>query len=289
MAYTRKTYRFRNAIEREEYHSGRYGAPGEKRRKKENPTPEQMEKVNQRNREKMARRRLRKYFRKEDLFVTLTYAPEKRPADMEAAKEDFRRFVAKIKPSYRKLGTELRWIRNIERGTRNAWHIHLVVNRIPDADLTVASAWAHGTVDLRPCHTAGEFRKLAGYLTKTPKTESRLKESSYSSSRNMPLPEPEKREVTRWDTWEEGEVRVPKGFYLDKESYHEGINPVTGFRYREYTLLRVKEKEDRDAEGGHIHRHDPAGVRKRRGERDVHHADPAGRGRRPRAEGGGGD
>ena len=49
MAHKRKTYRYRNAVEVEEYHTGRYGAPGQKRKEKAKPTPEQMEKVNQRN------------------------------------------------------------------------------------------------------------------------------------------------------------------------------------------------------------------------------------------------
>lgn len=291
MAYTRKTYRFKNAIEREEYHSGRYGAPGEKREKKTKPTSEQVGKINQKNREKTVRRKMRKYFKKEDLFITLTYAPEARPPDMKTAKADFSKFIQKVKKEYLKLGVEFRWIRNIEQGTRNAWHIHLVMNRIPDADLIVAGAWNHGTVDLRPCNTVGEFRKLANYLTKTPKTDSRLKDANYSSSRNMPLPKPEKKQIKRWDTWEEGAVKVPKGFYLDKESYHEGINPVTGYKYREYTLLRLTDRKEgaKDAKSGDLHRDHSAGVSKRCRKRDVHHADTAGGGKSARKKGGGGD
>ena len=57
MAYEKKTYRYRNAIEIEERHTGRYGAPGLKRQKKKKPTPEQMERQNQHNKEKKARRK----------------------------------------------------------------------------------------------------------------------------------------------------------------------------------------------------------------------------------------
>ena len=42
MAYKRKTYRYKNAVEIEEYHTGRYGAPGQERKGKSKPTPEQM-------------------------------------------------------------------------------------------------------------------------------------------------------------------------------------------------------------------------------------------------------
>ena len=76
MAFTTKTYRFKNAIEREQYHTARYGAPGQKRQKKKKPTPEQMEKINQYNREKTARMKLREHFRENDYFADLTYMKE---------------------------------------------------------------------------------------------------------------------------------------------------------------------------------------------------------------------
>lgn len=242
MAYERKTYRYRNATEIEERHTGKYGAPGMKRQKRKKPTPEQIERQNQYNKEKKARRKLRKWFHVNDYFTTLTYEKEKRPADMSEAKKHFRNFIREVRKEYRKRGKELRWIRNIEVGTRNGWHIHLIINRIPDTDIILAAAWEHGAVKNQLCYQKGEFRKLAAYITKTEKTDSRLRETSYSTSRNLPIPAPEVREVVRWQTW--GEVRVPKGFYLDKESYHEGINPVTGYAYREYTLLRLNRKED---------------------------------------------
>ena len=68
MAYEGKRYHLRNAIEVEEYHSGRYGAPGQKRVPRKKPTPEQIEKVNQRNKEKLCRRKLRQHFDVNDYF-----------------------------------------------------------------------------------------------------------------------------------------------------------------------------------------------------------------------------
>ena len=87
----------------------------------------------------------------------------------------------------------------------------------------------------------GEFKDLAAYLTKTPETDKRLRETSYSTSRNLPLPEPKKKTYVRWKTW--NKIRIPKGYYLDEESVHEGNNPFTGYPYREYTLLKLKRRE----------------------------------------------
>ena len=105
--------------------------------------------------------------------------------------------------------------------------------------MIIAAAWKHGKVQNQLIHEKGEFRGLAAYITKTPKTDPRLKESNYSASRNLPIPEPEKKEYLRWKTW--GKVRIPKGWYLDLESYYEGIN-IMGYRYRTYTLLRIERK-----------------------------------------------
>lgn len=272
MSVTKKVHRFDNATEVEEYHSGRYGAPGQKRKKKKKPTTEQMQKVNQRNKEKRCRRKIRRWMSRNAIWITLIWAPKQRPPDMQTARKQFSAFRRKVREKYRRRGYELRWFRNIERGTKNAWHIHMLVNRIPDTDLIIADSWPYGTVDMTPCHKKGSPRRLAAYLTKTPETEPRLKESDYSASRNMPLRQPETWQVNRWQ--ERDKIRIPKGFYLDEDSYYEGINPVTGFPYREYTLLRIKEKEEPPDEAGRYlynRRH----KRPRKGHRKghVHHAD----------------
>lgn len=238
MAYRKNTYEFKNAIEVEEYHSARYGAPGMERQKKRKATPEQMEKINQYNKEKKARRKLRTHFDVNDYFSDLTYAREARPPDMQQAKEDFKAFVGKVRREYQKRGAVLKWMRNIEVGTKGAWHIHIVLNRIPDTDLILKKAWPHGKVVNQLLHEKGEFAALAKYITKTPATEPRIREASYSASRNLPLKPPERKIYRYWTTWRD--IRIPEGFYLDPESYHEGENPVTRYPYRIYTLLRVR-------------------------------------------------
>ena len=275
MKVTKKTYRFTNATEVEEYHSGRYGAPGQKRKKRKKPTTEQMKKINQKNKEKRCRRRMRRWFNRDDLWVTLTYAKDCRPPDMKTARDQFGAFIRRVRERYKRRGYVLRWIRNIERGTKNAWHIHMLVKRIPDTDLIIADTWPYGTVDMKPCHKEGNFKRLAAYLTKTPETEPRLAESDPDSSRNMPLRKPETDQLVRWRKREE--IRIPKGFYMDEDSYHEGINPITGFQYREYTLLRIREKEEPPDEAGrHLHSRRHKRTRKRDRKGDVPHADKEG-------------
>ena len=236
--YKRLTYTFPNAIEIYEHLDGRYGARGSPRQKKKKLTPEQVKKRNQWNRERKARHKLRTWFRENDYLVTLTYRKDERPEDMKQAVKELGKALRKMRNEYRKRGHELRYLRNIEVGTKGAWHIHLAVNRIPDADLIIKKAWDHGGINFKLLYEQGEFSELAAYLTKTPDTDPRLKESAYHASQNLPVPEPEKKLLTRWKK----DPKPKPGYYIDKESFHEGINPATGYKYRHYTLIRIKRR-----------------------------------------------
>ena len=160
---------------------------------------------------------------------------------MAEAGKDFSDALRKIRKAYAKAGYKVKWIRNIEVGTRNAWHIHLVINRIPDTDLILRKAWKKGKVICQLMYEKGEFKDLAAYLTKTPETDKRLRESEHDASRNLPLPEPEKKTYMHWKTW--NKIRVPRDYYIDKDSVYEGVNPITGYPFREYTLLKLKWRE----------------------------------------------
>ncbi len=251
----RKKYTFRKGdiVEIEENHDGNYGRPGENRTKKVKPTPEQMQKVNALNKAKRCRHRLLEYFAPGDLFVTLTYDPTQRPKDMEGAKNDFAGLIKSVRKEYKKSGTEFRWIRNIEQGTRGAWHIHMVIKNIAGAVDAIRKAWVKGgiysvAIQLNDKIYDEDFTKLANYMTKDEHTteikadgtqsKPRIRQASYSTSRNMPLPEPEVDKLVRWKPL----PKPNKGYYIAK--IHEGFNPVTGFMYRRYTMIKLQKRGD---------------------------------------------
>ena len=233
--YIKKEYRFRDAVEVEEYHDARHRHPGEPRKERRKATPEDVARINQRNKEKRCRHRLLEYFDEGDAFTTLTYARDQRPADMAACRKDFRKFIAKLKKIFTKAGRELRWIRNIEVGSRGGWHIHLVIPDIPGINGILQKIWTHGKAVTQALYRRGGFRKLAAYLTKTPATHPGIVEASYYTSRNMPLKEPKKKIMHR-KTWTHPRIRP--GWAIDPDTYREGINPITGYPYRQYTILR---------------------------------------------------
>lgn len=249
MATKRETTRLRggDVLDVREYHDGRYGARGMPRQKKRKPTKEDMQRVNAANKARRCQYRLLQYFREGDYFVTLTYRVEERPPDMGTALKHWERFRRRITSKYRTRGAPLYWIRNIEQGTRGAWHIHLVIARMPETAQVLEEAWEHGGVYItqirKSKYYSEDMAELAAYLTKGEHTREkrtdgtlsppRLKEASYSRSRNMPLPQPRPERLVRWQK----EVKPKKGYYIAR--IHEGINPKTGYRYRRYTMIRL--------------------------------------------------
>lgn len=250
MATKRKTYTFRDGdiVDVEEFHDGRYGAPGKGRQKKKKPTKEDMQKVNAWNKTKKARQRLLIYFDPGDLFITLTYRVDERPPNMAEALKDFQKAIRKTRSQYKKRARELFWIRNIERGTKGAWHIHLIINEIGDTASIVKKAWDKGgvfilTIRDKPEWNDGDFTELAAYITKDENTvvlkqdgtpaKPKIKETSYGTSKNMPLPKPDVDRLVRWKK----EPKPKKGYYILR--IHEGTNPKTGYKYRKYTMLRL--------------------------------------------------
>lgn len=249
MGVRRKTYHFRKGaiLDIEEFHDGNYGAAGQKREKRRKPTEEQMQAVNARNKMLRCRRRMLQYFNPGDIFATLTYEVKNRPPTMKEALKDFQKFIRHVRKAYKKVGHELFWIRNIERGTKGAWHIHLIINRIAETADLLLKFWTKGGVyntEIRNNSTIfdEDFTKLSAYMTKDERTvevkadgepaKPRIRESNYGTSRNMPLPEPKVDPLKRWGLI----VKPRKGYYIS--SYYEGINPVTGYSYRRYTMIR---------------------------------------------------
>ena len=148
MAVKRKTIKLRNGdiLDITENHDGNHGAPGKVRQKKKKPTKEEIQKNNAINKARRTRLRLLQYFCPGDCFATWTYEKNKRPSEMDEALSDFQKAIRKVRREYQKKGYELFWIRNIERGTKGAWHIHLIVNEIGDTASILKAAWKKGGV-----------------------------------------------------------------------------------------------------------------------------------------------
>lgn len=249
MSYMQKKYRCRNIIEVKQYHTARYGAPGQPRQKKTKPTPEAVKKQNQRRKEEKVGRIIAANFDEGDYVRTLTFAPAQRPADMKEAQAALKDFYQKLRREYRKRYFDLLWIANIEVTPRGAWHVHFICNAIFGGGDLIKELWPHGGVYdqlIRDITRSGN--ELGAYMAKTPDStaaagEHRVAESKLTHSKNLVIPEAEEKAISGWKL--EDAPRVPKGWYLIKDSYFEGTN-MDGYRFRTFKLARLNPLPPRD-------------------------------------------
>ena len=262
--YWEDRWEFENSVEHEYKFAGRYGAKGEKRERKRKPTPEQMTRQNQLNKENRVRRVIKANFAEGDLWVTLKY-PKGTRKTLGEVKKDMRDFLKKLRKEYKARGDTLKFIYRLEIGERGGIHFHILVNRIKgktNTDIIVKNCWAPGRIHYTPIDEYGGYQKLANYIVKQPNDEQegqlslfpkkeRREFVKYSSSRNLIRPQP-KRTVFRRRTVRKLIEEGPKpreGFYIDKGTLHSGVNRFTGYSYLRYTEYRITAKR-RDEEGG---------------------------------------
>lgn len=246
--YWRDKWSFQNSNEYEIKFAGKYGAKGEKRNKKEKPTPEQIKKQNQTNKENRIRRLIKANFLPADLWMTLKY-PKGTRKSLEEVKGDMEKFLGKMRYRYKKQEQQFKFIYRIEIGKLGGLHIHILMNRIPDVDVMVSKCWIPGYVHFTPIYEAGGYKELASYIAKPPPEEQEDTEEfhetcSYSSSRNLIRPEPERKYYSRRtvrDIVENGPEPSSKEFYIDKSTIEIGTNNFTGMSYIRYTECRIKE------------------------------------------------
>lgn len=250
MGYKRTVYRSDNCIEWGYCFNGSCGAKGEQRAEKKKPTPEQIKKQNQRNKENLVRRTIQLNFYPNDYWVCLKYQ-RGTGKTYEDVKDDFNKFLRRMRNDYRIRGEEFKYIYRIEIGRRGGIHIHILFNRIWGADLLTIKNWVNNLIHFTMLRDEGGYRKIASYITKPlPEDSGQLcmftddekkAMSKYGSSRNLIRPEPEVKEYRRRTVRKlinEG-PEATKGFYIDKSSLHTGINEYTGYSYLYYTEIRI--------------------------------------------------
>lgn len=248
--YKSETWYFNNSIEHEIKWVGKCGRKGEKREERKKPTPEQMKKQNQRNRENRIRRIMKANWGENDYWMTLKY-PAGTKLQIEEVKKHMRKFLEKTRNAYKRKGEVLKFIYRVEIGKRGSPHVHILVNRIPDADVFIKKNWEHGRVYFGLAYEEGGFRKLAEYIVKPPDEEvdEQNETKAYSCSRNLIRPEPERKTYWRWTVEKmlrEG-PKPTKGFYIVPDSVVSGVNPYTGMSYLKYEEVRIKKKGEGNA------------------------------------------
>lgn len=238
--YIQNVWSIKGEREVENIFSGRYGkrTPPSGRRAQ---TPEEQERINEQQCIRKLRRKIHANFDKDDLFETLTYGRDRRP-DPKGAAHELRLLLNRLRGIWKRAGTDLRYIVVTEYKSKSIHH-HLIVNDLPDGTgaKKIAQSWSrNGHANTKYLYEDGQYEQLAAYLIKEtsktfrdPNNPSKLR---YSCSRNLVTPVAKTRILKR-DDWPE-EPRVPKGYYLEKDSLVNGVNKM-GYRFQFYRLIKI--------------------------------------------------
>ncbi|WP_277287680.1 rolling circle replication-associated protein [Veillonella montpellierensis] len=190
-----------------------------------------------RNNFRMAKAKLRRLiannFEPNDYYITLTI---KERVDIETAKKYITNFNRRLRDAFKraKAKAELKYIYILEG--KKKYHFHMLINRgIELTSQLMKKLWPHGFTDIKLYHGEAEDAiRLAEYFTKERTENKHQKRWVKSNSVKHPKEIVKVVKATEWRK----EVKVPNGYYLDKDSYYEGINNA-GYPYRFYRLVRL--------------------------------------------------
>lgn len=228
MAYRSEIFIYPGGKEVKKYHTCRLG--GKKTRLPNyNKTPEDVQKVNARRAAEHLRRIILTNFKRDDIYLTLTYAHE--PENYKAAKKSITKFLRKLRRYYRKHGKELKYIYTTE-GKGKRIHHHILLN-YEDGLCTrslIQELWPEGIINYYSYHhyDGGEedAKRLASYLIK--ESEGAVREGDqktrYVASRNLKKPIIHYRTIHS-KNWKE-RPKAPEGMEL-----YEVINTYTNEGY----------------------------------------------------------
>lgn len=240
--YLKRTTIYRDRIEIDKYHTSRYGVKGEKRHKRSHPTAEAVSKANERAAIRRLKGLLIENFNVGDYFLTLTYAPDKRPS-VDESRNILKKFMRDLRTEYKKAGAELKYVITTEWKSTKIHH-HVVINNVDNFAEIITKAWPHGGKHLTPLYADNDYEGLAEYIVKETCKTFRDPDCPYrqrwTCSRNLKKPE-EYIEVIKASGWRD-EPAVSKklqaaGYVLDKDSVDYGVD-LFGFEYQRYTLRR---------------------------------------------------
>jgi len=228
MKYIRQTIIAGSTAIRSIFTSTGERTPAQKRKARQNLTPEKVQAANLRNAIKKLTAILNANFSDGDYHVTLTYKDE---PSKEDARDALRKFKARMRDRMKRRGMDWKWVAVTEYENERIHH-HIVCNR--EALDMVLSSWGHGHVHHIQLHTDGNYSDLAEYLCK--ETEKTFRDADavarqrYDRSRNLIIPEPKNERISKREY--EEEIRFP--------------SELEGYRIIEDTVSRYENELTRD-------------------------------------------
>lgn len=221
-----------------EYHPARYGAPGQKRKKKKFLTPEAVRLQNEKNRIRHIQNLMLANF-DGGYHLILRYLDGCHPKNYELAEKNLKIFREYVTRSLKTKGFKFHYIAMTERGKkRGHLHHHVIVQNLEEVNIIqeCLKAWQRfGTFTIHPMSADlydKDYKDLAAYIVKKD-TKEEQSGSRYHVSRGLKKPEIIKKETVFGDI---KEPEPPAGWFIDYSTIISGVNPYTGKRYQRYYM-----------------------------------------------------
>lgn len=239
MPYYQETVIAGRVMEVRKKNSARLGVKGIPRSDNSNPTPEDVEKINQANAEKKLRWSINENFVEGDFHIIPGFDNTWNPTPAEAIKV-YEKFMRDLRILYKNEGTELKYVSAMERGQRGEKkiHFHLVINYMETKK--ISALWPWGRIRFFPLDNTGQYAKLASYIIKQTSQTFRSGEGfkkRFNSSKNLRKPKIKNKVIshTKW-------LNEPKaiwGYYIEKDKTINGVSKVTGYPYQFYSMVQI--------------------------------------------------
>lgn len=232
MSYIQQTVIAGRTKETRKYYTYKFNNGGP-RGKRENETPEAQKKLNRKKAGDRLRWLLNANFEDGDLLATLSFHLHP-PNDSQ----EMQSFMSKAIRKMRRINPDIKYVYVKEIGPRGSKHTHMVIKGLSLEE--VKNCWEYGSVQGEILYTDGQYRKIAEYFikysAKTEETEGKLVGKRWYSSQNLEKPKIKRKIITAKQF--RSEAKVPKGYYLEKDSEYRGISEFTGFEFYTYTVIK---------------------------------------------------
>lgn len=209
------------------------------RKAKGQETTEAQKRLNNKRSGQSLERSLATNFAASDWFLTLTFNDEHLPADRAGAQKEYARYVRRIKPEFKRLGVELKYIYCIESvpegpGMPRRLHVHAVINGGERALAVILSKWRAGRAHAEPLLDGpmDDYAPRALYMVKERAPDAagwKKSQRAWIPSKNLDKPI-----VTSELVPDTRTIAAPLGAHiLDSGEHYNGHG---GYKYLKYLL-----------------------------------------------------
>lgn len=214
----------------------------QKRKPKENPTPEAVAKINKINQERELTAKINGNFKAGDSWLTLSH-PE--GIGVEDAMKELNRLKNNIRNLAKRKNIKYKMIESTGIGERKGRvHHHLVISGSITREMII-KYWPEEYVHIATLWNSGNYHRVAKYMLKNAdqsKGKRGKHSKAYRSTKNVIVPTTKVEEMKRPASYDPEDITPHDGYAVDRDSIRVYEHPITGAPCIEYIEVSLAEE-----------------------------------------------